>query len=144
MPRAAVPWLTRPQAAPGTAARLTLAGAALTGAVWWLSITYRWPLVGDCWFRHLTGWPCPGCGMGRACQALLLGQWRAAVAWHPLAPLFAPALLISAGWLAADAWRGRASFFPALQRATAGPWVRALLLSAVVGAWAWNLAQGKL
>lgn len=82
--------------------------------------------------------------MGRAIHALLLGEWAAAVAWHPLAPLFAAALLVSTGWLARDAARGGATFFPALHRVTAGPWVRVLLITAVLAAWGWNLWRGDL
>ena len=131
-------------AAPGRSARLTLVALAGAGSLWGLSITYQWPFIGDCWFRALTGWPCAGCGMGRACLALLLGDWAAAVAWHPLAPPFAGALVLSSIWLGADAARGRATFYPALHRATAGPVARLVLLTAVAAAWGWNLGRGGL
>lgn len=135
---------TLSRATPTAAAALSLLGMAVAGGTWWLSITYRWPIVGDCWFRALTGLPCPGCGMGRACQALLLGDWAAAVAWHPLAPAFAAALAVSSGWLAADTVRGRSTYYPALHRATAGRQVRLALLTIIAAAWGWNLWRGEL
>ena len=40
-----------------------------------------------CPFRAATGWNCPFCGMTRATLALGHGDWRAALALHPLAPV---------------------------------------------------------
>lgn len=37
-----------------------------------------------CLFRALTGWRCPGCGMGHALQAAFRGDWAASWAAHPL------------------------------------------------------------
>jgi hypothetical protein len=51
-----------------------------------------------CLSRRLLGLPCPGCGMTRALAHLAKGEWRAAVAVHPFAPLLAAELLL--GWLA--------------------------------------------
>lgn len=44
-----------------------------------------WP----CFFAKITGRPCPGCGMTRAVAALLHGEWRQAMAYHPFVPGFA-------------------------------------------------------
>jgi hypothetical protein len=43
--------------------------------------------LGACLVRHLTGVPCPGCGMTRAMLFLARGDWRRAVLFHPLAPM---------------------------------------------------------
>jgi len=44
--------------------------------------------VGDiCPFRHLTGLPCPLCGMTRSVLCFFQGNWRASLLWHPLGPL---------------------------------------------------------
>ncbi|RMG47150.1 MAG: DUF2752 domain-containing protein [Acidobacteria bacterium] len=40
-----------------------------------------------CGFRHLTGLPCPGCGMTRGISAFLKGDWRLAVHFNPFAPI---------------------------------------------------------
>lgn len=57
-----------------------------------------------CLFRNVTGIPCPGCGMTRAFALLARGDWRAALAMHPLAPLLAAELglaWLAWGWAAA-------------------------------------------
>jgi hypothetical protein len=44
--------------------------------------------VGDiCPFRHLTGLPCPLCGMTRSVLCFFQGNWHASLLWHPLGPL---------------------------------------------------------
>jgi hypothetical protein len=50
-----------------------------------------------CQFRRLTGLPCPTCGVTRALAMLAKGEWRCAIAYHPLSPLVAVALC--GGWL---------------------------------------------
>ena len=50
-----------------------------------------------CLFRRLTEVPCPGCGLTRAFVHLARGEWLAALADHPLAPLVA--LELAAGWV---------------------------------------------
>jgi hypothetical protein len=56
-----------------------------------------------CFSRRVLGIPCPGCGLTRAFAHLAKGEWAAALAAHPLAPLLAAEMLFA--WLA---W-GRAS-----------------------------------
>ena len=50
-----------------------------------------------CQFRRLTGLPCPTCGVTRSLAMLAKGEWRRAVAYHPMGPLVAVALC--GGWL---------------------------------------------
>jgi hypothetical protein len=47
----------------------------------------------DCPFFKLTGIPCPGCGLTRACLLLLRGDVQASIKFHAFAPVFL--LLIS-------------------------------------------------
>jgi hypothetical protein len=42
----------------------------------------------DCPFFKLTGIPCPGCGLSRACLLLLRGEVRASIKFHAFAPVF--------------------------------------------------------
>ncbi len=39
-----------------------------------------------CLFYHLTGQPCPGCGLTRSFVSLGHGDWHDALRWHPLGP----------------------------------------------------------
>jgi hypothetical protein len=50
-----------------------------------------WP----CPFQEALGLPCPGCGLSRACVALLHGEWREALLIHPFVVLV-PAFLVAA------------------------------------------------
>lgn len=52
-----------------------------------------------CPSRRFLGLPCPGCGLTRAFAHLAKGEWSAAIADHPLAPLLAvEALAVWIGW----------------------------------------------
>ena len=50
-----------------------------------------------CLFYHLTGLPCPGCGLTRSFVCLGHGQFLEALHWHPLGP--AIFLLFALLWL---------------------------------------------
>ena len=51
-----------------------------------------WP----CPFLHVTGIPCPGCGLTRAIVALLEGDWQSALTLHAYAPIFVVAIVLIA------------------------------------------------
>lgn len=65
-----------------------VAGGLVIGAIgpagWRDAIAHDGP---GCPFRTVTGIDCPFCGMTRATLALGGGDWSAALALHPLAPL---------------------------------------------------------
>ena len=42
----------------------------------------------ECPFFRLTGMPCPGCGLTRACLLLLRGEVQASITFHAFAPIF--------------------------------------------------------
>lgn len=76
-----------------------LAGLAGLAAV---ALLHVWvpdpdPARAFCFSRRFLHIPCPGCGLTRAFAHLAKGEWSAALAAHPLAPLFAVEAL--AGWL---------------------------------------------
>ena len=62
----------------------------LVTAVFVASAVLPWtPFAGRtiCLFLHVTGLPCPGCGLGRSFVALTHGAWADALAAHPLGPV---------------------------------------------------------
>jgi hypothetical protein len=76
--------------------------AGLAGAAG-LALLHVWhpsndPAAAICLSRRLFHLPCPACGLTRAFALLAKGDWRAAVALHPLAPVLALELIL--GWLA--------------------------------------------
>lgn len=98
-----------------------------------------------CPFAAVTGWPCPGCGMTRACLALLQGQWDAAVHFHPLSPVVLPVL----GLLALQAVIQNLSESPKLQWSAVQRYVRLDeqwvwwgLTAALLGVWVVRMAGG--
>lgn len=77
-----------------------------------------------CGFKHLTGFPCPTCGLTRALCHALRGDWAVSVSYHPAGVLFAVALIGWMVWSAAEASQGR----------LVGDFVRRRLSSALLGA----------
>lgn len=74
------------------------------------------PVHGECGFRFLVGAPCPGCGMTRACLALLRGDAGAAWRLHPA--VFPTALAVGAalGLALHEGVTGRPTFRRAAER----------------------------
>jgi Protein of unknown function (DUF2752) len=58
-------------------------------------------------FLRLTGWPAPTTGLTRALLALAAGDWRASLAFNPLAVPIVLLLAATFGRLAWLAWRRR-------------------------------------
>jgi len=50
----------------------------------------------QCPIRTTLGVPCPGCGLSRATDALLHGDWRTSLTYHAFAPLFIAAFTLIA------------------------------------------------
>lgn len=47
-----------------------------------------------CWFRAVSGFDCPFCGLTRSFVALAHGDVRAALDWHPAGPLLFVAMAV--------------------------------------------------
>ena len=73
---------------PGQIAGLVLVAAALLPP----TLVASGPPL--CPFRLLTGLPCPGCGLTRSLVCLLHGDLAMSLAFHPLGPPVALALLV--------------------------------------------------
>jgi Protein of unknown function (DUF2752) len=99
------------------------------------------PLPFDvCAFKHLTGRPCPTCGLTRAVCHAVRGDWAQSVAYHPAGPLVALALVAWMVWSAAEAYRGQP-----LEEALRGRLGNALLAAGAVlslAAWVVRLTTG--
>ncbi|HXO18926.1 MAG TPA: DUF2752 domain-containing protein [Thermoanaerobaculia bacterium] len=101
------------------------------------------PRLAICLSRRLLGIPCPTCGMTRALAHLAKGEWRAALALHPLAPLVLVELVL--GWML---W-GWKAWGSVLAGRLPRVWSRLDLVLAANGAlfcalWLGRLASGTL
>jgi hypothetical protein len=79
--------VTAARVAAGLAAAAIVAGLAVAA----LAPAHVSAAIADggpaCPFRYATGIDCPFCGMTHATLALGAGDWRGALAYHPLAPI---------------------------------------------------------
>jgi len=73
-----------------------VAGAALLVSFIWAPGSF--PRVDLCYFRRLTGLPCPGCGLTRAFCAISHGQFFSAFKLNPFAFAFYSAALTVLFW----------------------------------------------
>lgn len=72
-----------------------LAGAMIAGAAGLQTGLVSLGLPGwPCPFFHVLGLPCPGCGLSRACAALLYGDWSTSLELHAFAPIFVGGLIL--------------------------------------------------
>ena len=87
-----------------------------------------------CPTRIFLGIPCPGCGLTRATEAMVMGDFGTMLRMHPLAPIIAPlaiwslgrSVLVSAGFL-------DSTQLDPLRRVPSWAW--AVLAFALIGLW---------
>ena len=86
-------WLTRPAIAPLLRHRAMSGALGIGGAVQMLLTALHIGGI-DCPISGVFGVPCPGCGLSRACVALVSGsgEW---LRMHALAPLFVAAVALT-------------------------------------------------
>jgi hypothetical protein len=117
--------------------------AGLAGLIG-MAILHVWvPAAGPegsiCFSRRVLHLPCPGCGLTRAFAHLAKGEWTAALAAHPLAPVLAIEFLLI--WLAWGRAALRGLTFPRTD------WVeRAVIahLAVLCALWVGRLSTGTL
>jgi hypothetical protein len=106
---------------------------AAIASVFALVVAARLPI---CPMAGVLGIPCPGCGLTRATLALLHGDFRRALGFHPLAPVIAPVFIAAVVGAALGYVRPRRS--PNLNPWLASPTATVLaaaLLIATLGVW---------
>ncbi len=117
---------------PGVARRGAVAFALLAAAL--LLALSGTPL---CPTALVLGVPCPGCGLTRATLALAHGDLRAALGFHPLAPLLVPLLAVVFGKALVDYVRGTPPAPPerAWWARRTAVWLASTLLVLLVAVW---------
>jgi Protein of unknown function (DUF2752) len=111
-----------------------LALAALGSAALLLSLSASGVAGWQCPFLHITGIPCPGCGLTRATYLLLRGDIHASLTFHAFAPivLLGIAVVGSAGLLPDRARQPWIDKLVILERRTG---VILILLAALIVYW---------
>lgn len=61
--------------------------AGLVGAAWLGLCLFGHPPIAPCFFKAVSGWPCPGCGATRALLLFLQGEFGTAFMTNPVGPL---------------------------------------------------------
>lgn len=132
--------MTRPEAAEASTRRRWRRIGAAAGIL--ASVLVLGALdVPLCPWRSLLGVPCPGCGLSRATLALLLGDVRAALYFHPLVIVIAPlAAVISLRVALASAGLRVAAWLRVDEKIPSGVWVALIVAMLVV--WAVRLGGG--
>lgn len=113
--------------------QLALAWGAVA-AVGALLLPWIGPLSGRlpaCPLRAATGWPCPGCGSGRALAALARGDFAAALVWNPLAA----AGLVAFGVVGLVAAAAELAGRPLAEPRELPLWARVALPAGLVASW---------
>lgn len=92
------------------------------------------PLGGwSCPFLAATGWPCPGCGLGRAAVLLLRGHVRESIHLHAFAgPLLLALAVLGAGLLPG---RAGAATRAAVQSVEQRTWIVPAMLAGLIIYW---------
>ena len=95
-----------------------------------------------CFFKLITGIPCPGCGMGRATLALLHGKIPLSFSYNILCIPFSIAMLISFCWAIIDLFQHKESFYQFIRRdiSVSG---KVLLFSVLLIDWIVNIIRLK-
>ena len=126
-----------------------LSSACAAGYIW-LLITYNRNAsnVGEisvCFFKRITGIPCPSCGSTRSVLSLLKGDIIGALFWNPFGFILMVILVISPVWILYDVISKKETLFQAytnsekfLQR----KWVAISAILIVLLNWIWNIYKG--
>jgi hypothetical protein len=91
--------------------------ALLGVALWGLAVLPTLVGAQRCTFARVFHRPCPGCGMTRAIDLLLIGQWRASLHMHPLA---VPTLLAGGAFALSTVWTTWVFGLPLVHKSVVG------------------------
>lgn len=99
---------------------------------------HTWTL---CVFKNLTGYSCPGCGLGRATLSIFHGNWIEAFQYNILSIPLTLAVLASLIWLIIDLFRQTDSFFSFINRKVSFIYLIPFFVLALAS-WITNIVRG--
>ena len=95
-----------------------------------------------CFFKLVTGIPCPGCGMGRATLALLQGNIAQSFSFNILCIPFSLGMMVSFCWALSDLLQHKESFYRFIRRDTR-LYVKWVLFGLIMVDWILNIMRLK-
>jgi hypothetical protein len=93
-----------------------------------------------CWFKLLTGHPCPGCGMGHATLALFHGNIPGSFSYNILCLPFTLVMIVALLWAIADIIRHSESFVKFIRRDISINF-KVILFAVILTDWVVNLIR---
>lgn len=93
-----------------------------------------------CLFKQLIGYPCPGCGMGRASNAILNGDLFLSLKYNILGIPFSICICVSLFWLIKDIIKKENFFFEFLKRDLKNSY-KIILLILILTSWIINIIR---
>lgn len=97
-----------------------------------------------CFFKEITGFPCPGCGITRAFMCILYGDLMQALWYNPIAVLLAFGgilLLVYSVIEKYPPWCVQSSIYKLFHRKLSN-WVIIVASIATIINWMWNISKG--
>ena len=93
-----------------------------------------------CFFKLLTGIPCPGCGMGRASIELFNGNIISSFNYNIICIPLTLSIFISLCWLLIDLFKRKETFFKFINR-DIKPSYKVLLFAIIINDWTTNIIR---
>ena len=97
-----------------------------------------------CVIKHVTGYPCPGCGTTRSLTAFFSADISKAMYFNPLGIVFGLVILIFPPWILYDLIQKKQSFMTAYHRLESKlkkPILILFILVLMILNWIWNLQK---
>ncbi len=94
-----------------------------------------------CLFHNITGYPCPGCGVGRGIIFILKGYFGKALWMNPLSFIVLVFGLLSVVWIWRDIIKGKETYLPVLKTGW-GKKTQIILYIVLIANWIWNIYKG--
>lgn len=125
-----------------------ISGLMLVGYAW-IGFQVYHPAHHDefsfCFFKNLTGIPCPSCGITRSIVLFCQGNVAEAILLNPLGLIAALALLIAPFWILFDSMTGSqsvATAYKKMERFIQQQKVYVPLIALLILNWYWNIEKG--
>lgn len=98
-----------------------------------------------CFFKNITGVPCPSCGNTRSVLALIKGNFTDAVLINPLGLIVSTILIVFPFWLLYDTIYKRDTLYKSylnFEKTVKNKYIAVALIILLIANWIWNIQKG--